>query len=147
MRFFALATLLLSAISAFADQTRIVNCSTGQSLSLALSTINKLVPATVTVQGTCTEDILVDGFNNLTLVGAPGATILQPNTQPPASSSYVLSIKASRNVTVRGLTVRSLPSVFSTIGIGGGSNQVRLQDVATDGSWGMSYTRPARCGW
>ena len=141
MRFFALATLLLSAISAFADQTRNVNCGTGQSLSLALSTMNKLVPATVTVQGTCIEYVLVDGFNNLTLVGAPGATLQQPSTIPQTNPLFVLSIKASRNVTVSGLAVRSLPSpsniLLSSIGIGGGSNQVRLQDVSTDGSWGI----------
>jgi hypothetical protein len=137
MRFFALAALLFSATSAFADQTRNVNCSTGQSLSLALSTINKLIPATVTVQGTCTEYVLIEGFSNLSLTGAPGATLQQPSTPPPASSSFVLSIKDSRNVTVTGLAVRSLPSVFSSIGIGGGSSQVRLQDVATDGSWGI----------
>lgn len=142
MRFFALATLLLSAISAFADQTRNINCSTGQSLSRALSTMNKLVPATVTVQGTCTEYVLVEGFNNLTLVGAPGATLQQPSTIPQTNSAlFVLSIKASRNVTVAGLAVRSQPSpsniLLSSIGIGGGSNQVRLQDVTTDGSWGI----------
>jgi hypothetical protein len=137
MRFVALAALLFSATSAFADHNRTVNCGTGQSLSLALSTLNKIAPATVTVQGTCTEYVLIEGFNDLTIVGAPGATLQQPGTPPPPSSSYVLSIKASRSVTVSGLTVRSLPSVLSAIGIGGGSNQVRLQDVATDGSWGI----------
>lgn len=137
MRFFALATLLLSATSAFADQTRTVNCDTGQSLAFTLATLNKLQPATVTVQGTCTEYVLVQGFNDLTLIGAPGATLQQPNTPPPPSPSFVLSIKASSRVTVTGLAVRSLPSVSSSIGIGGGSNQVRLQNVTTDGSWGI----------
>lgn len=65
MRFFALATLVLSATSAFADQTRTVNCGIGQSLTLTLATLNKLQPATVTVQGTCTEYVLIDGFENL----------------------------------------------------------------------------------
>src|SRR5713101_7520025 len=112
-RFVALAALLFSATSAFADQNRNVNCSTGQSLSLALSTIYKLIPATVTVQGTCTEFVLVEGFHDLTLTGAPGATIQQPSAQPPASPGFVLSIKASRSVTVSGLSLRSLPSVLS----------------------------------
>ena len=141
MRSIALATLLFSATSAFAQQTRMVNCDTGQSLKNALATLNNVVPATVTVQGTCTEYVLVNGFENLTLTGMPGATIQQPNTNPPSIPTYVLSIKASRNVTVTGLAVRSLPSppnaLLSSIGIGGGSNQVQLQDVTTDGSWGI----------
>ena len=138
MRLFALATLLLSATSAFADQTRTVNCGQGQSLNLTLATLVKFLPATITVQGTCTEYVLVQGFNDLTLIGAPGATLQQPNTPPPPIPSFVLSIKASSRVTVTGLAVRSLPSVTSSIGIGGGSNQIRLQDVATDGSNGIS---------
>lgn len=137
MRLFALAALLISATSAFAQQTRTVNCNQGQSLNLTLATLVKFLPATVTVKGTCTENVLIDGFENLTLLGAPGVTIQQPNTTPPTGPTYVLSIKASRNVTVSGFAVHSLPSAFSTIGIGGGSNQVRLQDVATDGSWGI----------
>ena len=140
MRFFALATLLLSATSAFADQTRTVNCSIGQSITSTLATLTKLQPATVTVQGTCTEYVLIDGFENLTLAGAPGATLQQPSTIPTTNPVFVLSIKASRNVTVTGLAVRSLSSpniLLSSIGIGGGSNQVRLQGVTTDGSWGI----------
>ena len=141
MRFFASATLLLSATSAFADQTRTVNCDTGQSLAFTLATLNKLQPATVRVQGTCTEYILIDGFNDLTLTGMPGATLQQPSTIPATNPLSVLSIKASRSITVTGLAVRSLPSpsniLLSSIGIGGGSNQVRLQDVTTDGSWGI----------
>jgi len=141
MRFVALATLLFSATSAFAQQTRTVNCDTGQSLTHALATLNNVVPATVTVQGTCSEYVLIEGFNNLTLTGLPGATLQQPSTNPPTLPAYVLSIKASTNVTVSGLAVRSLPSLpnglLSSIGIGGGSSQVRLQDVTTDGSWGI----------
>jgi hypothetical protein len=141
MRLVALMTLFVSATSAFAQQTRTVNCDTGQSLTHALATLNNLVPATVKIQGTCTEYVLVDGFNNLTLTGMPGATLQQPNTNPPTSPAFVLSIKASTNVTVSGLAVRSLPSppnaILSSIGIGGGSSQVRLQNVTTDGSWGI----------
>ena len=140
-RFFTLAALFFSATSTFAIQTRTVNCDEGQSLTLALATLIKFLPATVTVKGTCTEYVLVNGFNDLTLTGAPGATLQQPSTNPPSNPIFVLSIKASRSVTVTGLAVRSLPSpanaLLSSIGIGGGSNQVRLQDVTTDGSWGI----------
>jgi len=134
-RFFTLAALLFSATPAFAGQTRTVNCDAGQSLTLTLATLVKFLPATVTVKGTCTEYVLVDGFNDLTLVGAPGATLQQPSG-PPASA-FVLSIQASRSVTVAGLAFRSLPSVLSSIGIGGGSNEVLVRDVTTDGSGGI----------
>jgi len=142
-RFVALAALLFCATSILAIpvQTRTVNCSEGQSLTQTLATLIKFLPAVVTIQGTCTEYVLVNGFNDLTLTGAPGATIQQPNAPPPTIPTFVLSIKASRNVAVTGLAVRSLPSpantLLSSIGIGGGSNQVRLQDVTTDGSWGI----------
>jgi hypothetical protein len=140
-RFVALAALFFSATSTLAIQTRTVNCSEGQSLNFTLATLIKFLPATVTVQGTCTEYVLVNGFNDLTLTGAPGATLQQPSTNPPSSPIFVLSIKASRSVTVTGLAVRSSPSptnaLLSSIGIGGGSNQIRLQDVTTDGSWGI----------
>ena len=136
-RFVACASLLFSATLAFADQTRTADCSVGQSLAFTLATLNKLQPATVTVKGTCTEYVLVQGFSNLILTAAPGAALQQPNTPPPPNPSFVLSIKDSRNVTITGLAVRSLPSVLSSIGIGGGSSQVRLQNVTTDGSGGI----------
>ncbi len=133
MRFFALAALLVSANSAFAGQTRTVDCGAGQSLTLTLATLTKLQPATVTVKGTCTEYVLVDGFNDLTLTGVQGATLQQPSTPPPPAPAFLLSIKASRSVSVTNLAFRSLPSVLSSIGIGGGSNEVLVRDVTTDG--------------
>jgi hypothetical protein len=141
MRFVALAALIFSATSTLADQHRTVDCGEGHSLTATLATLTKLHPATVTVKGTCTEYVVIEGFNDLTIVGEPGATLQQPSTIPQTSPLFVLSIKASRNVTVSGLAVRSLPSPSNIfllcIGIGGGSNQVRLQDVSTDGSWGI----------
>src|SRR6266446_10497047 len=127
-RFFALAALLLSANSAFAGQTRTVNCDEGQSLNSTLATLTKLQSATVTVKGTCTEYVLVDGFNDLTLTGVQGATLQQPSTPPPPAPAFLLSIKASRSVSVTNLAFRSLPSVLSSIGIGGGSNEVLVRE-------------------
>src|SRR5579864_413784 len=138
LRSLALATLLLSSICTLADSIPVVvNCDAGQSLNRTLAKLDKLVPTTVTFQGTCTEYVLVDGFNNLTLKGMQGATIQQPPTNPPSSPSFVLSVKASHSVTLSGFTVQSLPSVFSGIGIGKGSTDVLVQNVSTDGSWGI----------
>jgi hypothetical protein len=136
-RIFAFIALLFAATWVTASPSQIVvDCGAGQSLNNTLAKLNKHTPATVVVIGTCTEFVLIDGFDELTLNGVQGATLQQPSTNPP-TNSYVLSIKASRSVTVSGLAVHSLPTAFSGIGIGGASNDVRLQNVATDGSWGV----------
>lgn len=127
---------LVSAASAQNARTVTVDCNNGQSLSGTLAKLNKQIPTTVIVQGTCTEFVTIDGFEGLTLKGQPGATIQQPATNP-LSNSYVLSITGSRGLNVLGLTVQSLPSIFSGIGIGKGSNEVLLQNVTTNGSWGI----------
>ena len=49
----------------------------------------------------------------------------------------MLAVKASRSVTLSGFSVHSLPSVFAGIGIGGGSTDVIVQTVSTDGSSGV----------
>lgn len=137
LRMCALVTLLFAANWVTAKPVPIlVDCGAGQSLNNTLAKMDKFTPATVAVKGTCSEYVLIDGFNDLTLNGMQGATLQQPSTNPQ-SNPYVLSIKASRGVTVSGLAVHSLPSIFSGIGIGGGSNDVRLQNVTTDGSWGV----------
>ena len=113
-----------------------VDCNSGQSLSRTLARLNKQIPTTVFVQGTCTEFVTVDGFEVLTLKGRPGTVLQQPATNPQ-SNSYVLSITGSRGITVSGITVQSLPSIFSGIGIGKGSNEVLLENVDVNGSWGI----------
>jgi hypothetical protein len=137
LRSIAFATIVLSSFWASATPTPTVDCDAGQSLNRTLAKMGKFTSATVTFKGTCTEYVVIDGFNNLTLAGLQGATLQQPNTPPPTNPGYVLSVKASRSITLSGFAVRSHPSVFSGIGIGGGSNNVRLQDVTTDGSWGI----------
>jgi hypothetical protein len=138
LRVIALATFVLSSIWASADATPVVvNCDAGQSLNRALAKLDKLTPATVKFQGTCTEFVVVDGFNGLTLRGINGASIQQPATNSPASPFYVLSVKDSRGVTLLGFSVQSLPSAFSAIGVGKGSTDVLLENVQTNGAWGI----------
>jgi len=137
LRMCALVTLLFAASWAAANPVGItVDCGAGQSLNGTLAKMNKLVPATVTVKGTCTEFVIVDGFNELTLNGVPGAALQQPDTNPQ-SYAYLLSIHTSQGVTVSGLAIHSLPTIFSGIGIGGGSHDVQLQGLSIDGSWGV----------
>src|SRR5258708_3061607 len=127
---------LVSSASAQSARTVSVDCNSGQSLSSTLAKLNKQIQTTVFVQGTCTEFVTVDGFEGLTLQGRSGTVLQQPATNPQ-SNSNVLSITGSRGVTVSGITVQSLPSVLSGIGIGKGSSEVLLQHVNVDGSWGI----------
>jgi hypothetical protein len=137
LRMYALVTLLLAATWTMASTGQlVVDCGAGQSLNAALAKLDRSMPATVTVKGTCTEFVQVDGFSDLTLSGAPGATLQQPASNPQ-SNAYVLSIHGSHSIVVSGLAVNSLSTIFSGIGIGGGSNDVRLENVTTDGSWGV----------
>jgi len=137
LRSIALATLVVSSIWAFADPSSVVDCGRGQSLNNTLAKMQKFEPATVKFKGTCTEFVVIDGFDNLTLTGLPGATIQQPTTNPPVGAFFVLRVTASRRVTLSGFTVQSLPSAFSAIGIERGSTDVLLEDIATNGSWGI----------
>ena len=137
-RSIAFATIVLSSMYISASASPIlVDCNAGQTLTHALAKLDKVTPATVQFTGTCTEFVLIDGFSNLTLRGTQGATIQQPSTTPPASPALVVSIKASRSVTLKGFTVQSLPSAFQSIGIGKGSTDVVVQGVNTAGSWGI----------
>ena len=131
-------SVLFMVSTVFAQNARIVSvdCNNGQSLSGTLAKLTKQIPTTVLVQGTCTEFVTVDGFEGLTLKGQSGAVLQQPATNP-LSNSYVLSITGSRGINVLDLAVQSLPSIFSGIGIGKGSNEVLVQNVTVTGSWGI----------
>src|SRR4051812_18182509 len=105
LRVCALLMLLLAANFVTATPAPIiVDCAAGQSLNVALAKLDKSAPATVTVKGTCTEYVVVNGFSALTLNGVQRAALQQPDSPPP-SDSYVLSIQASRSVTVSGLAI------------------------------------------
>jgi hypothetical protein len=136
--FVGVISILFPVSAAYAQNGQIVtvNCNNGQSLNRTLSQLNKQTPTTIFVQGTCTEFVSIDGFEGLALKGQSGAAIQQPATNPH-SNSYVLTITGSRGITVSNLAVHSLPSMFSGIGIGGGSSDVQLQEVHVDGPWGI----------
>jgi len=137
LRFVALTMLILSSIWASANPTPVIDCDRGQSLNRTLDRMAKFEPATVRFRGTCTEYVVIDGFNNLTLTGMDGATIQQPASDPSTGPIYVLSVKASRSVALSGFAVHTRPSAFSGIGIGKGSTDILVKKVTTDGSWGI----------
>ena len=78
-----------------------VDCSKGDSINAALAKLSKRGPNVLTVTGTCAEDIVIDGFDDLTLVATPGAAL---NPASPASKTILL-VNSSRRVVVDGFAV------------------------------------------
>jgi hypothetical protein len=132
--------MLLLVVSASAGSAQMpsfpitVNCNGGQSLNQTLSRLSRLIPATVSVSGTCTEFVQIIGFENLTLNGLPGATLVQPGTGAGNLATNVLFIGSSRSVTVSGFNIQGNTGTVSAVGIGHGSSDIRLLNVNTQGS-------------
>lgn len=83
-----------------------VDCSrkseeTFPTISAALKKLNPTGPNTVTVSGTCNENLLIQSFDRLTLISTTNAKI----NDASAGSSPVVFIFDSRSVTVQGFTI------------------------------------------
>jgi hypothetical protein len=78
-----------------------VDCSKGDSINAELARLSKTGPNVVTVSGSCAENILIDGFDDLTLVAAPGAS-LNPAS---ASAKSILLVNSSRRVVLDGFAI------------------------------------------
>jgi Right handed beta helix region len=128
------ALLLMTATYVMADPI-VVNCDQGQSLNQTIARLDRRFPATVFVQGTCTEYLTVYGFVGLTLKGFPGAVLQQPGTSSGNGLDIrVLSIGASQRITVDGFAIHSGASAVAGIGIGQNSIDVRLRNLTVDGA-------------
>jgi hypothetical protein len=107
-------------------------------VTAALAGLTKSVSNTVTISGTCTEDVVVSGFTGLTLIGNPGAAIT--GTLTPAGGT-TLTVNGGSSITVQSLTINGGPSdgatgvactdrslcVFDNVIIqGGGPDQIGL---------------------
>jgi hypothetical protein len=114
-------------------QSITVDCNKGQSLNGTLSNLNKQTPTTVSVNGTCTEYVQVIGFENLTLKGLAGATLVQPTTGAGTLLNSLLYIESSRSVTVSGLGLQADPVTVPAVGIGHGSSDIRLRNLNIQG--------------
>jgi hypothetical protein len=129
-----LCAFVVAPVFAENNPTITVNCAAGQSLNGTLSRLPKLFPFTVFVKGTCTEYVTINGFDGLTLKGAPGPALQQPATTPSNGLGvWVLSIGASQSVTVDGLAIHSGASALGAVGIGQNSTDVRLRNLTIDG--------------
>lgn len=126
--------LVLVASAAFADTTSVtVDCNSGQSLNRTLSKLDKHTPVTVSVSGTCAEYVQVIGFENLTLKGLAGATLVQPSTAAGTLFNSLLLIESSHSVSVDGLNVQADVATSAAIGIGHGSSDIRLRRMNVTG--------------
>jgi hypothetical protein len=121
------------AVAETSTPSTTVDCNNGQSLNATLSKLNKQGPTTVSVSGTCTEYVQVIGFENLTLQGSSGATLLQPTTGAGNVFNSLLYIESSRSVTVDGFSIQADTVTVPAVGIGHGSSDIRLRHLNVQG--------------
>jgi hypothetical protein len=106
---FSVSLLLYALLLPVVGQAANLKVNCGGSSEDALPTINSAVrllnPAalnTVTVSGSCHENILIQGFDRLTLITTTGATI----NDASGGQSPVVDIEDSRRVNLEGFTIR-----------------------------------------
>ena len=110
----AVTVAFLLAASVFSAQAAVVSVTCvkkGTTLTGALAKLTKSVANTVTISGTCTEDVSVSGYADLTLIGNPGANIT--GTLTP-SGGTTLTVDGGSKITVQSLTINGGPSQFAT---------------------------------
>src|ERR1700730_4813106 len=121
-----LTCILLPAAAHASDVT--VGCPVGSggtylSINAALAALPQNGPNTITVTGTCNEDVAITDVRSLTIIaGAGGAKIVQPQ------DSNTFDIVRSQSITLQGLEIVGVPG--STPGFGGfGVNITEASDV------------------
>ncbi len=113
-----------------------VDCNKGQSLNQALARLDRHRSYTVSVNGSCTEYVQVVGFQNLVLKGLSGATLLQPTTSAGSIFNSLLYIESSHSVQVEGFTIQADSGTVPAVGVGHGSNDIRLRYLNVQGGNG-----------
>ncbi|MCI0354651.1 MAG: hypothetical protein L0099_06390 [Acidobacteria bacterium] len=133
----AAAFLVLTIAAAASDVT--VGCAGASgtfdysSLSAALAAVSHNGD-TITVSGTCTELVAIADFTNLTIIGTPGASVVEPAGDNPQGD--VVDIANSENVVIQGLRIQAGPHTADTaIPVVGISNSsVTFRDSTIHGS-------------
>lgn len=113
----------------------------GNSINDALALLTKQGPHTINISGTCTEAIVIENFDDLTLAGTPGTTLNSP-TNP--EFGVVIWIAKSRSVTIRDLIINGDPDLeFGTGGISCGffSDCILINVTIQNGVNGITYAR------
>jgi hypothetical protein len=89
-----------------------VDCNAGGSINAALATLTPTGPNSITVMGTCNENVTISDFRELAIVaGASGAKIIGPQ------DNDAFDIFRSQNITLKNLEIAGVPG--STPGSGG----------------------------
>ena len=73
-----------------------VRCDAGEKIGVALSKLDKTRPNVVNVYGTCQENVVIAGFDDLKIIGKQGATLLAA----PPESAFGITVSASRNLSI-----------------------------------------------
>jgi hypothetical protein len=80
-----------------------VNCNgKGQTINGALKQLIPQGPNTLTVSGTCNENVLIQSFDNLTLQAAPGGASINDAS---GGNLEVITIQDSTRITIQGFTI------------------------------------------
>jgi hypothetical protein len=136
--------LFLLAALGFAAQARAttVGCG-GASGTYDFSTLAAAISGaslsnnTITIYGTCTEDVVITGAQNLVIAGAPGAVLADAGSIT-VSAAGVLEIDNSQNVTIQNLKILLSPygyyGPFPGIAVNGSS--LRLISIDIEGNTG-----------
>ena len=100
-RRFSLIMVFAMALSVYAQGTNLkVNCN-GTALSTinsALKMLNPQGPNTITVSGSCHENVVIQSFDRLTLTANLGATI----TDASGGNGVVVDIEDSTRISMQG---------------------------------------------
>lgn len=97
-----LLALALVFVAATAKATDVaVDCGSGGSLQSAINALPTIGPHTITVSGTCSENIIIAKRWDLTIQAAEGSTAILT-----APSGTIMYIAASRGITLSRLTIQ-----------------------------------------
>jgi hypothetical protein len=134
-----LPVMIFLTLGAAADNVT-VGCAGGPpgnyaSLSAALAAVSHNGD-TITVSGTCTEVVAIAGFTDLTIIGTPGAALVEPVGVNPLGA--VLDISNSQNVVIQTLRIQAVPHVPETaiVVVAVSNSSAEFQDSTIAGaSW------------
>lgn len=130
-----LALLLFAPAFSLHAAVIALDCSK-KTLASVIAKLDKSVPNTVNISGSCTEDVVVSGFKDLTLIGVGGASITATG---PNGTGTALLVNERSQLTVQELTVNGgveqgvfctgrSSCVFRNVTIQGGGNGITVQD-------------------
>ena len=124
-------------------ETVAVDCQAkkGNSINAALASLTKQGPHTINISGICTEAIVIENFDDVTLAGTLGTTL---NSTVNPEFGVVIWIAKSRSVTIRDLTINGNPDLeFGTGGVSCGFfSDCIFYNITVQGAVsGISYAR------